>query len=559
MVVLYPRKTVCTNKFRFPQDKTATKVITQFNLFIKRYTYHVSKWNIIKSCTCYAQKFVHFEHGFVTYIEILLLLIKIVLKIQISKISFALTRYCQIHQLKYIFLCEYLPFVVKAGTTNKFHIIIFFDSTNFKYPSVTFFAVIEQGYIFKIRSCSSSCFIKKKYGNSSLLIRRIGMGNIITASKTSNKNNIMKRVSLLEVNNKTIDQPAAATNERIQSVTALSIEKDSERDYSEEEINLILENWIHASAIQKGWISEFNKIITKYIKYYKLLKSINIHHGFVKRVKFSSDGTKIVSAAFDGTIQIWDIKLQKTIKVLKRHSSWVYCAQFSPDGTMIVSGSDDKTVRIWDVRLEEEVHILNGHSSGVTSVQFSPDGQTIASCSFDKAILLWDVKSGEELKKLIGHLDWVNDVQFSPDGQFIVSSSFDNTIAIWSVKQGKRINQLRGHTGVVMRARYSPDGFSILSCSADKTIRIWDSKSGRELKRIEGHSRTVSDVTCSQSGQIIVTCSYDGTVRLWDLKSGQEFQKLEIHSNWVTTVDISPDDKIIVSGSHDKTIVFCGM
>ena len=65
---------------------------------------------------------------------------------------------------------------------------------------------------------------------------------------------------------------------------------------------------------------------------------------------YSHDGTRIVTAADDETVRIWDAATGDEITVLHRHRGRVHCAAFSPDGTRIVTASNDKTARIWDVR-----------------------------------------------------------------------------------------------------------------------------------------------------------------------------------------------------------------
>ncbi|ETO27679.1 hypothetical protein RFI_09451 [Reticulomyxa filosa] len=256
---------------------------------------------------------------------------------------------------------------------------------------------------------------------------------------------------------------------------------------TEKEINIILENWIRLLSIDLGWIDEFNKLIARYAKYFKLLKTFHHHNSVVTRVKFSPDGSKIVSSSYDKTIRILDVESGKQIQILKGHSGWVLDSQFSPkNDNIILSCSKDKTIRIWDIKLGKEKRILEGHLRQVTSASFSPkDNNIIISSSHDKTIRLWNIENGKEIKRFEGHLDVINDVQFSFNGNNIVSSSNDNTICIWDIITGERIHILKGHTASVMKAHFSPSGLFIISGSYDKTIRIWGVISGRELKKLK--------------------------------------------------------------------------
>jgi len=90
----------------------------------------------------------------------------------------------------------------------------------------------------------------------------------------------------------------------------------------------------------------------------------------IKDVKFSPDGTKIVSCGVDQTIKVWDaatphLKTEKANAFLldllqgspslnlltekaNAHSGTILSVDFSPDGSKIVSGSSDKTIKVWD-------------------------------------------------------------------------------------------------------------------------------------------------------------------------------------------------------------------
>ena len=126
----------------------------------------------------------------------------------------------------------------------------------------------------------------------------------------------------------------------------------------------------------------------------------------------------------NGCEVMWDSCLQ----TMEGHSGWITSVRFSPDGTRIMSGSDDTTLRLWDAVSGAHLNTLKGHSNFITSVAFSPDGARIVSGSdSDETLQLWDAVSGAHLNTLKGHSDWITSVRFSPDGTRIVSGSRDET------------------------------------------------------------------------------------------------------------------------------------
>ncbi|ETO16699.1 WD repeat-containing protein [Reticulomyxa filosa] len=312
------------------------------------------------------------------------------------------------------------------------------------------------------------------------------------------------------------------------------------------EVKLIIQNWIRILNVKLGWINDFDKVVVEYTKYFQLLKVLKWHHDAITNIRFSADCSKIVSTSYDNTACIYDILSWNKFK-------------FSKD-TLIGSTLQDfhqmevlSTIQLWDVESGQELMKLKGHEGWIFDVNFSSDGKHIVSGSADNTIRIWDVNNGKEIKQLIGHSNGVNSVQFSPDGQMIVSSSYDNTIGIWNVKTGKRLKQLTGHSDFVWRARFSPNGRFIVSCSRDKTIQIWDVESKEQLKILKGHSSVITDVQYFPDGQTIVSCSNDKTICLWDVKTGYEIQKLK-NAGMMSCVNVSSDCSTIMSGSWDGTI-----
>ena len=109
--------------------------------------------------------------------------------------------------------------------------------------------------------------------------------------------------------------------------------------------------------------------------------------GWVSSVAFAPDG-KTLAAADGETCRIWD-EAGKSVE-LRGHTAPVRKVIFSPDGRRLVTASHDRTVRVWDTATGQEVLTLRGHTDIVWGLAFSPDGRRLASCGQDGTVRVWD-------------------------------------------------------------------------------------------------------------------------------------------------------------------------
>ena len=156
----------------------------------------------------------------------------------------------------------------------------------------------------------------------------------------------------------------------------------------------------------------------------------------------------------------------------------------------MVTASWDGTARVWDMKSGAEISKLK-HQKGVSHATFSPDGSLIVTTSWEQTARLWHVPPVEPVETsaeilsqslvLIGHQGTVNHAAFSPDGQRLVTSSTDGTAWIWETLTGKPLAILKGHQQNVGYAAFSPDSEKVVTVVWDNTARVWDAQTGKLL------------------------------------------------------------------------------
>lgn len=205
----------------------------------------------------------------------------------------------------------------------------------------------------------------------------------------------------------------------------------------------------------------------------QLLVTLVGHTSLIDELKFSPDGTRLVTASNDGTAKMWDVATGAELITLSGvHTSGVHCVAFSPDGKFLATGGDDRKVVIWDLATLEPTLILPTQGSTITSIVYSPDGSQITTSSLTDSAYVWDTATGDRRLDLSGHPSGIWDTRFSPDGKLLVTTG--GTVAkVRDAGTGEVLFTLYGHTDGLWDSAFSPDGTRIATAAADQTVRVY--------------------------------------------------------------------------------------
>ncbi|XP_038994147.1 actin-interacting protein 1-2-like [Hibiscus syriacus] len=211
------------------------------------------------------------------------------------------------------------------------------------------------------------------------------------------------------------------------------------------------------------------------------------------------------------------------------HSNFVNCIRFSPDGSKLISVSSDKKGLIYDAKSGETMGALSsedGHTGSIYAVSWSGDSKHVITVSADKTAKIWEIfedgtgkvtktlgctGSGGVEDMLVGCL-WQND--------HIITVSLSGTINLYSASDLDRQPLcLSGHMkNVNTLTLLESDEKTILSSSFDGYIFRWIPGTGYsgKLKRKDD-----SQIKCLVAfKEEIMTSGYNNKV--WRISLDQE-------------------------------------
>jgi serine/threonine protein kinase/WD40 repeat protein len=126
------------------------------------------------------------------------------------------------------------------------------------------------------------------------------------------------------------------------------------------------------------------------------LPSLNPHHGFVRLLRFSPDGTLLAIASGGADVEVWDPASNALVAALPTQEAISELA-FSPNGRLLAASqaappgtTQNSAVSVWAIVDPVVRRRLSGLASPPASLAFSASGVLGIACRFDGVARFWD-------------------------------------------------------------------------------------------------------------------------------------------------------------------------
>lgn len=241
----------------------------------------------------------------------------------------------------------------------------------------------------------------------------------------------------------------------------------------------------------------------------------------------SSDRGKIVSGSDDHYVLVWDKQTTQLLEELKGHDAEVSCARML-SGERVLTAAYDGTVKMWDVRTDTCVATVGRCSSAVLCMEYDDSTGVLAAAGRDAVANIWDIRSGRQMHKLLGHSKWIRSIRMV--GDTVITGSDDWTARMWSISRGTCDAVLACHGGPVLCVEYSKSDRGVITGSSDGLVRFWENEDGGGLKSSKNvtlHSGAVLSVNAGENWLGIGAA--DNTMSLFHRPAGFSASK---NSTW---------------------------
>ena len=281
------------------------------------------------------------------------------------------------------------------------------------------------------------------------------------------------------------------------------------------------------------------------------------HTRAITSVRWSRNGTRVVTASEDGYARVWN-QLEKSVVAPLQHAGGaVTVAELSPDGALALTGGADRTARLWalprgDAAEQAAVPVaVLDQGAAITAATFSADGTMIATAG-DRLAKLWDAQT-HQLLASFEHPDRVTAVAFAGADRLVTAG--DGVAYVWDLthRVSREVRDLDNPVNAIAFAH------GVLAAgSSDDLVTLWH---GTQPKQLRGHTGRVLAVALSADGTRLVSGGEDRTPIVWDVATGKPRCRLREHRAAVRAIAIA-GDTVATSDGHDvwlSSIADCGV
>ncbi len=285
-------------------------------------------------------------------------------------------------------------------------------------------------------------------------------------------------------------------------------------------------------------------------------ETISTLHKKARTLAAAPDGDHLAIAGDDSSIHIWSIKEKREVRQLQGGFSGVDAMKFSSDSSKLLAAARDGVVCLWDVQHETELKRLplDFVRTWVNDLSWSADEHRFlvgANTHNTRNLSVWSLDSDQEVLVVDapGPSATTQKVLLGPEPYAL--SLANQKVHLWNIRTGKELvvfgEKLR-------QAAFSHDARSVLTMGNDRIVNLWNARTGQLVKTLGTVEDIMAKLVISTDGRFGVAIGTHGELQTWTLPLPPvEGQIARFDSTSpIQTVACSPDGIAVAYASHSN-------
>ncbi|EPZ33837.1 WD40 repeat-like protein [Rozella allomycis CSF55] len=139
----------------------------------------------------------------------------------------------------------------------------------------------------------------------------------------------------------------------------------------------------------------------------------------------------LISCSMDKTVRVWDIPKEKQLMKLN-HDDGVVCLSFEQTEQTLASAALDGNVSLWDLRIRNPINSFKAHDAEVYDISLSHMNSLLLTVGLDKTRYLF----------LDGFSDFVSSALFPYNASLIATTCLDGNVRVYDALTGNLLQQI---------------------------------------------------------------------------------------------------------------------
>ncbi|MDB5314023.1 MAG: hypothetical protein JWO38_8225 [Gemmataceae bacterium] len=282
---------------------------------------------------------------------------------------------------------------------------------------------------------------------------------------------------------------------------------------------------------------------------------------------FSADGTRLLSNAWGGRKQVWDVATGRSALEWGDGES-LFDLSLAPDGKTVATAGP-RRVRLWEATTGRPRVADEGPAGTVEWLSVFPDGLRVLAGGGDEpgaAFRVWDLRTG---RVLLTHGPRAATAALSPDGTEVAVADYGGAARVVDPVSG-RVLRAAAKSGGARWLGYSLDGKHLGRVGwPGGGVGTADARALREEPPLPGAERGVAAAFFPDGKRVAVAAEERGglpinpanpppaVVTVFDLATRQPVRRLEgLVPGYPMAVAVSPDERRVAAVSADTRYVY---